>query len=151
MTLRTRESVTPSAVWPSPITAQQAAAGRMRLQDVQLSDGDAYWIEGRPVEHGRCVIVREHDGVITDLHRRAVFGAHLGARVRRRRRCALTRGTVYFSNAADGRVHCLVPNSRAAPEPLTPATPGSATRTSRSTPRATASSASSRTIAARRS
>ena len=34
---------------------------------MQLSDGDAYWIEGRPVEQGRCVIVRERDGVVTDL------------------------------------------------------------------------------------
>ena len=67
MTLRGRENYTPTSVWPSPITAQRAAAGRTRLLDVQLSDGDAYWIEGRPLERGRCVIVREHDSVISDL------------------------------------------------------------------------------------
>ena len=68
MTLRSRESVTPSAVWPSPITAQQAAAGTdAAAATSSSSDGDAYWIEGRPLERGRCVIVREHDGVITDL------------------------------------------------------------------------------------
>jgi hypothetical protein len=67
MTLRHRKNDTPASVWTSPITAQRAAAGRTRLLDVQLSDGDAYWIEGRPLERGRCVIVREHDSVISDL------------------------------------------------------------------------------------
>ena len=52
--------------------------------DVQLSGGDAYWIEGRPLEHGRCVIVREHDGVISDVIDAPVLGSYLGARVRRR-------------------------------------------------------------------
>jgi dipeptidyl aminopeptidase/acylaminoacyl peptidase len=118
MTLRIRENVTPSAVWPSPITPQEAAAGRMRLGDVQLSDGDAYWIEGRPVEHGRCVIVREHDGVIADL-----IDAPWSARnwVHEYGGAAMLAhaGTVYFSNAADGRIYTLVPGS--SPVPLTPA------------------------------
>jgi hypothetical protein len=48
MTLRAKAGVAASAVWPSPITPQLAAAARMRLMDVQLSGGDAYWIEGRP-------------------------------------------------------------------------------------------------------
>jgi dipeptidyl aminopeptidase/acylaminoacyl peptidase len=123
MTLRTRESVTPSAVWPSPITAQQAAAGKVRLQDVQLSDGDAYWIEGRPVEHGRCVIVREHDGVISDLleapHSARTWVHEYGGGAMRAHA-----GTVYFSNAADGRVYCLVPNIPGAPVPVTPKAAG---------------------------
>lgn len=107
----------PSAVWPSPITAQRAAAGRMRLLDLQLSDGDAYWIEGRPLERGRCVIVREHDGGVNDL-----IDAPLSARtwVHEYGGGAMLAhdGTVYFSNAEDGRVYRLIPGS--APEPLTP-------------------------------
>ena len=83
MTLRGRENDTPTSVWPSPITAQRAAAGRTRLLDVQLSDGDAYWIEGRPLERGRCVIVREHDSVITDLIEAPYSARTQGARIRR--------------------------------------------------------------------
>ena len=117
MTLRTRENVAPSAAWSSPITAQRAAAGRMRLSDIQLSDGDAYWIEGRPLERGRCVIVREHDGVIADLihapySARTWVHEYGGAAMRAHR------GTVYFSNAGDGRIHTVRPG--ATPEPLTP-------------------------------
>jgi dipeptidyl aminopeptidase/acylaminoacyl peptidase len=117
MTLRARENVTPSAVWPSPITAQRAAAGRIRLSDVQLSDGDAYWIEGRPVEDGRCVIVREHDGVTADLieppySARTWVHEYGGGAMRAHG------GTVYFSNAGDGRIHTVVPGG--VPAPLTP-------------------------------
>jgi dipeptidyl aminopeptidase/acylaminoacyl peptidase len=121
MTLRIRENVTPSAVWPSPITAQRAAAARMRLADLQLSDGDAYWIEGRPVEHGRCVIVRERDGVITDLID-APYSARTWVHEYGGAAMLAHRGTVYFSNAADGRIHTVVPG--AAPEPLTPVDAG---------------------------
>ena len=121
MTQRAGEKEAAPAVWPSPITAQRAAAGRMRLSDVQLSDGDAYWIEGRPLEHGRCVIVREHDGIISDLieapySARSWVHEYGGAAM-------LAHGrTVFFSNAGDGRIHTLIPG--AAPEPLTPVEPG---------------------------
>jgi dipeptidyl aminopeptidase/acylaminoacyl peptidase len=121
MTLRTRASGTPSAVWPSPITAQQAAAGRLRLGDVQLSDGDAYWVEGRPLEHGRCVIVRERDGVTADLidapySARSWVHEYGGAAMR------ADGGNVYFSNAVDGRIHVIPAGGW--PQPLTPADVG---------------------------
>ncbi len=121
MTLRQGARGAPSSVWRSPITAQLAAAGRLRLGDVQLSGGDAYWIEGRPAEHGRCVIVREHDGVIADLIE-APYSAR--TRVHEYGGAALLAhdGTVFFSNADDGRIHRLLPG--AAPMPLTPVDPG---------------------------
>ena len=117
MTLGPSSERTGSAVWPSPITAQRAAAGRLRLSDVQLSEGDAFWVEGRPLEHGRCVIVRERDGAITDLidpsySARSWVHEYGGAAM------LAHGGTVYFSRAGDGRIHMLVPGS--APEPLTP-------------------------------
>ena len=111
MTLRAKAGVAASAVWPSPITLQLAAAARMRLMDVQLSGGDAYWIEGRPVEHGRCVIVREHGEVTSDVidppySARTWVHEYGGAAM-------LAHGdVVYFSNAADGRIHRVVPAPR---------------------------------------
>ncbi len=107
MTRHAGDTFTPSAVWPSPITAQGAAASRIRLLDVQLSDGDAYWIDGRPVEHGRCVIVRKHHGVIADLidapySARTWVHEYGGAAV------VAHGGSVFFSNAGDGRIHTLV-------------------------------------------
>jgi dipeptidyl aminopeptidase/acylaminoacyl peptidase len=117
MTLRIRENRARSEVWPSPITAQRAAAGRMRLSDVQLSAGDAYWIEGRPAERGRCVIVRERDGVRTDLIE-APYSARNWVHEYGGAAMLAHGGVVYFSNAGDGRIHTLVPG--ATPEPLTP-------------------------------
>ncbi len=123
MTLRIRESVTPPAVWASPITAQQAAAGKLRLQDIQLGDGDAYWIEGRPVEHGRCVIVREHDGVIADVLD-APYSARTSVHEYGGGAMRAHAGSVYFSNAADGRVYALAPDIPGAPVPVTPKAAG---------------------------
>ena len=121
MTRHAGDAFTPSAVWPSPITAQGAAAARMRLLDLQLSDGDAYWIEGRPVEHGRCVVVREHDGVIADLID-APYSARTWVHEYGGAAMVAHRGIVFFSNARDGRIHTVVPGT--APEPLTPVEPG---------------------------
>ncbi|HVC41334.1 MAG TPA: prolyl oligopeptidase family serine peptidase [Candidatus Saccharimonadales bacterium] len=121
MSLDAGEHVVTPAVWPSPITAQRAAAGRARLLDVQLNDGDAYWVEGRPLEHGRCVIVREHDGVVADLidapySARTWVHEYGGAAMRAHG------ATVYFSNAGDGRIHTLIPGGT--PQPLTPVDAG---------------------------
>lgn len=94
----------PAGIWPSPITAQQAAAGGVRISDLQLDGNDAYWIEGRPNEGGRCVIVRERDGVISDMiaapwSARSWVHEYGGAAMRAHN------GRVYFSNAADGRIY----------------------------------------------
>ena len=121
MTVRAGSGVKPSAVWPSPISAQLAAAGRKRLVDVQLNDGDAYWIEGRPVEHGRCVIVREHGGVASDLID-APWSARTWVHEYGGGAMLAHGGTVYFSNAADGRIYAAVPGG--APQPLTPVDAG---------------------------
>lgn len=92
----------------------------MRLQDVQLCDGDAYWVEGRPVEKGRCVIVREHDGVVSDVID-APFSARTFVHEYGGAAMLAHGGTVYFSNAGDGRIHTVVPGG--IPVPLTPVHP----------------------------
>jgi dipeptidyl aminopeptidase/acylaminoacyl peptidase len=121
MTSRSPQHRTPSAVWPSPITAQRAAAGRMRLTDLQLSDGDAYWIEGRPVERGRCVIVREHDGGVADVID-APWSARTWVHEYGGGAMLAHSGTVFFSSAGDGRIHTVIPGGT--PEPLTPVEAG---------------------------
>lgn len=48
----------PFGRWPSPLGARRAGAGRRSLAGL-CSDGDAvYWVEGRPEEGGRQVVVR---------------------------------------------------------------------------------------------
>ncbi len=48
--------------WPSPISAQSLTASSVRLSSIALDDGKAWWLEGRPEEGGRNVLV-VHDGV----------------------------------------------------------------------------------------
>jgi hypothetical protein len=54
--------------WASPITADVVVADSVSLSEPRLDGDDIYWIEGRPLEKGRSVIVaRAADGTISDV------------------------------------------------------------------------------------
>jgi dipeptidyl aminopeptidase/acylaminoacyl peptidase len=104
--------------WISPISADAVAAGATRLGAVSLDGGDVYWIEGRPHEGGRNVLVRRTaDGSIADA---TPAGTNVRTRVHEYGGGAhvVSRGVVYYSEFADQRVYRLEPGGR--PEPLTP-------------------------------
>jgi dipeptidyl aminopeptidase/acylaminoacyl peptidase len=44
--------------WSSPITAEAITAGQVGLAEPRLHGGSAYWLEARPQEAGRTVLVR---------------------------------------------------------------------------------------------
>jgi dienelactone hydrolase len=44
--------------WPSPLSAAQAAAGKVSLSEVSSDGSSVYWLESRPAEGGRVVFVR---------------------------------------------------------------------------------------------
>ena len=44
--------------WPSPLSAAQAAAGKVSLSEVASDGTSVYWLESRPAEGGRVVFVR---------------------------------------------------------------------------------------------
>ncbi len=48
----------PCGAWESPLTAAELTGASVRLSGVALDGGDALWIEGRPEEAGRGVLVR---------------------------------------------------------------------------------------------
>src|SRR5919198_4990516 len=48
----------PYGSWRSPIGAELVAAGQVALSQVQVAGDDVYWIELRPKEKGRNVVVR---------------------------------------------------------------------------------------------
>ncbi len=54
----------PCGSWPSPLDAGRVASASLRLARPQLDPerGDAYWLEGRPAEGGRQVLVRALSG-----------------------------------------------------------------------------------------
>ncbi len=59
---------TPCGAWTSPLTAADVAAGSVRLSWPRLVGGQVWWLEGRPDEGGRTVLVRRlADGSREDL------------------------------------------------------------------------------------
>lgn len=55
----------PFGSWDSPIAAADTVAGVVRFSDIQYDDGTLYWLESRPSEGGRSVLVhRLPDGTI---------------------------------------------------------------------------------------
>ncbi len=59
--------VAPYGAWPSPVSAQEVAAGEVGLGDVAFgADGAAWWAEMRPAEGGRYVLVRDGEDMLPD-------------------------------------------------------------------------------------
>ncbi len=97
--------VSPYGSWKSPISAKDVASGGVGLGGISVDGGDIYWIERRPDEGGRSVIVRrESDGSAND-----VTPPPLNARTRVHEYGGgdflAHGGTVYFSNFADQKIY----------------------------------------------
>jgi len=59
----------PYGSWKSPITSDLIVKGSIGLGQVKMDGDDIYWIEGRPSEGGRQVIVRRtSDGRTVDVN-----------------------------------------------------------------------------------
>jgi dipeptidyl aminopeptidase/acylaminoacyl peptidase len=109
--------------WKSSITSELIVAQSITLSEVCLDGGYVYWLEGRPQEQGRNVVVcAGADGQPTD-----VTPPPYNARTRVHEygggSCTVHNGTVYFSNFADGRL-CRQVSGVSEPRPLTPEPPG---------------------------
>ncbi|MFK7886850.1 MAG: prolyl oligopeptidase family serine peptidase [Gammaproteobacteria bacterium] len=64
----TQEKTTaPAGTWPSPFTTDLVVAGSRRLADPRIVGEDVFWLEGRPEEKGRVVLVRETPNGRIDL------------------------------------------------------------------------------------
>ena len=76
--------VAPFGTWRSPISAALAASARVRFDELHVDGDDVYWVESRPAEGGRSVLVRcSSDGRSADLTPPRIQPAHARARVRR--------------------------------------------------------------------
>jgi dipeptidyl aminopeptidase/acylaminoacyl peptidase len=107
----------PYGTWPSPVTAAVVAAQGLRLGSVAIDGDDVYWLEGRPGEGGRSVLVRRGaDGTVADV---TPEGYNVRSRVHEYGggAYAVADGTVYFSNFSDQRIY----RAGGEPEPITPA------------------------------
>ena len=94
----------PFGSWKSPITADSIVADSIGLGSIVLDGTDTYWLESRPQEAGRSVIVRRtEDGNVSDITPPAY---NVRNRVHEYGGAAYTvvDGRVYFSNNSD---NCL--------------------------------------------
>ena len=104
----TGQQTAPYGTWHSPITPEMVTEAGIRLGEIKTDGPDVYWLEGRPAEGGRNVIVRlvgpngepgpvdvtpEGYNVRNRVHEYG--GAAYG----------VNDGVVYFSNFADQRIY----------------------------------------------
>jgi dipeptidyl aminopeptidase/acylaminoacyl peptidase len=110
----------PFGSWPSPIRIDDLVGGDVvRLSEPWIDGDDVYWIESRPAEDGRSVLVRHQgDGSTTDV---TPPPFNVRTRVHEYGGGAYTAagGTVVFSNLADGRLYRVDPGDAEA-QPITP-------------------------------
>jgi dipeptidyl aminopeptidase/acylaminoacyl peptidase len=111
----------PFGGWRSPITAASVAAGETPLGKPEIVGQDVYWLEGKPREGGRAVIVHQ----AADGRRRELTPTAFYVRTRVHEYgggAYFVHGdSVYFSNFVDQRLYRQ--NGGAAPRAITPEPP----------------------------
>src|ERR671911_2562193 len=108
----------PYGAWRSPITADLITGKRVGVVSPRIDGDDVYWIENRPAEAGRSVVVRRAtDGTIADA---IPGGFNARTRVHEYGGGAYTvrDGVLIFANFADTRLYRVDGDS--SPRPITP-------------------------------
>jgi dipeptidyl aminopeptidase/acylaminoacyl peptidase len=90
--------------WRSPLSAETVAAGHIGLSQIQLDGDDLYWVEQRPAESGRNVIVRRSGGTLEDITP-AAYNARTRVHEYGGGAYVVDRGSVWFTNFKDQRLY----------------------------------------------
>lgn len=113
--------IAPYGTWKSPISSEWIVADTVTMGEMVLGEDTIYWIEGRPKEAGRYVIM----GIQALGEARELTPAGFNARTRVHEygggAFLVAEGEIVFSNFADQRLYRQSWNSD--PVPLTPEAP----------------------------
>lgn len=115
----TTACIRPYGSWESPVTSDLIVATTIGLGEITLHGDEVYWLEMRPEEGGRQVLVRRSaDGALRDVN-----PAPYNARTRVHEYGGGSYllgddGVVFLSNFADQRLYVLVQGAE--PQALTP-------------------------------
>lgn len=107
----------PYGAWQSPISAELTTENAVGLRSVRLDGDDLYWIESRPEEGGRRVIVKmdadgnTHDAIPEGFSSRTRVHEYGGGSYN------VWDGTLYFSNHSDQKLYTY--NGEGSPQALT--------------------------------
>ena len=111
------KAVAPYGTWTSPITADLVARGGTSLSGAWLAEGAAWFLEGRPYEGGRVVLMKASPGAepvdVTPpgFNLRTMVHEYGGGAF------CVHGGTVFFSNFDDQRLYRQDPGET--PVPIT--------------------------------
>jgi dipeptidyl aminopeptidase/acylaminoacyl peptidase len=118
----TEPTVAPYGSWRSPIRIDDLVADQIGLHEPWIDGDDLYWLEGRPSEAGRQVLMR----LGADGAAEAVVPESVSVRTRVHEygggSYTVAGGVIVYSDVADGRLYRLDPGADA-PVPITPAGP----------------------------
>lgn len=101
----------PYGTWRSPLTSDMIVSAKVGLSSVQVDGDDIYWLESRPSESGRVVLVRRApDGTTADLTP-APFNVRTRVHEYGGGAYVVDAGVVYFSHFADSHLYRLTPGA----------------------------------------
>ncbi len=103
--------------WRSPISSDLIVRGAVGLSSIAVDGSDVYWLESRPGEGGRNVVVLRTPGGNTEDVTPQPFNARTRVHEYGGGDFAVHQGMVYFSNFADQRIYRS--SQGGAPQPLT--------------------------------
>jgi dipeptidyl aminopeptidase/acylaminoacyl peptidase len=106
--------VAPYGSWSSPISSDLIVAQSIGLSETRIDRGEIFWLESRPQERGRAVVVRNGADVTPPPYNVRDHVHEYGGGA-----WTVSKGVLYFSHDADRRLYRLDPGA-AAPVALTP-------------------------------
>jgi dipeptidyl aminopeptidase/acylaminoacyl peptidase len=99
------KQIAPYGSWKTPVTSDVIVSGTIGLGEASIFGPDIYWIEARPAEAGRNVIVRRaSNGQKTDMTP-APFNVRTRVHEYGGGAYLITDGAIYFSNFADNLLY----------------------------------------------
>ncbi|MEM8828536.1 MAG: S9 family peptidase [Cyanobacteria bacterium P01_G01_bin.19] len=103
--------------WASPITSDSIVSKSIGIGEISISENNIYWLEKRPQEKGRSLVV----GYFGDRGIKNVTPAPLSVRSKVHEygggAYVVKGNTIYFSNYSDGKIYQQLLNRQ--PQPLT--------------------------------
>jgi len=111
--------IAPYGSWKSPITSDLIAAQSVGLSEVRLDGEDVYWLESRPHEAGRSVVVRHAPKCSGEDVNPAPFNVRSRVHEYGGGAWTVSDGVIYFSHFSDGRLYRVTPGGHS-PYALSP-------------------------------
>ena len=119
--MSTNPKTAPYGSWQSPITSDLIVTQSISLSEVRFDGQAVYWLEARPQEQGRNVVVSAGGAGASTID---IVPKPFNVRTRVHEygggAWTVALGVLYFSNFVDGRLYRLGPGE-SEPAPLTPA------------------------------